>query len=122
MNQPTKRQIEILLLIAPKPYGKGLKLTQAAKLLHLSYDRAKYALRKFKKQYPERWVVIERLKELSKDSTRIGKQHKKALKHPILVGALDWGNDSNVDGNLQFENDEFGEFKNIVRMKIKEKF
>jgi len=122
MEQPTKQQTEILILISPKPYGNGLKLTQAAKLLHLSYHKAKYALSKFKKQYPERWLEIEKLKELSKEDIRINKEHKKALNHPILIGALDWGNDPNVSGDLQFDNNEFGDIKNTVCMKIKEKF
>jgi len=120
--KPTQRQTEILLLISPKPYGKGLKLTQAAILLHLPYHKAKYALNKFKKLFPERWSKIEELKEISEINKRISKEHKKSLKRPILVGALDWGDDPNVSSDLQFENDEFGEIKNTVCVKIKEKF
>lgn len=126
MNQPTKKQTELLLLVAPRPYGKGLKITQAAKLLHISYSSAKYHLRKFRKDYPERWNQIKEMKE----NVELSKRLKKNLRRPLLVGALDWADISdneparpkNPNTRLCFDESDSKETSKTVYVKIREKF
>lgn len=135
MKEPSERQIKLLLLTAPKPYGKGLKIIQAAKLLHINYDAAKYALKTFKRDFPDRWRIIEEMKNEKEKIKYFDKKIKKALKRPMLVGAIDWAKIenspssylNNPDTELLFDNEDShdsksGKPKRIAYLKIKEKF
>lgn len=135
MNTPSKIQIELLTLIAAKPYGYGLKIKQAAKFLHLKYDAARYQLKKFKETWPEKWAFIVELKKTKKDRAAFDRKMKRNLKKPYLVGTLDWGkidtaehsypNEGNAD--LFFDDSDLGatdihKTSKIVYLKIKERF
>jgi hypothetical protein len=119
MKQPTKLQTELLILTSPKPYGKELKLIQAAKLLHISYSSAKYQMAKFRKQFPERWKTIKELRNLSKTEKLLDRRIRHNLKRPIRIGALDWSDIKNIENDFYFDEENSSK---TVYIKIKEKF
>lgn len=129
--EPTKLQVELLQLIAPQPYGRGLKLIQASKLLHLSYRQARYQLEKFRVSYPSRWQIIKDMKSEKKRLAPLHRRLKKSLRNPIRIGAIDWADISHdptslKDSNLLFDfgRDEYynEDSPGLVYLKIKEKF
>jgi len=62
----TKKQIEILLLIAAKPLGEGLKIREAAKKLGISIDSVKDRLKRFKKNHPDAWKKFKEIRNVSR--------------------------------------------------------
>lgn len=128
-KQPSKIQIELLTLITAKPYGQGLKVKQAAKLLHIKYDSACYQLKKFRASFPDRWAAIKGLRIQTKTQKKLERAARRSLKNPTLIGALDFGNDSSIsegsklwidDGDLSVGDDSIT--SKIAYLKIKEKF
>jgi len=85
----TERQSQIIQLIIPPPFGKGLQLKQVAKILGISYSTAKHDTQMFRADFPKRWEAIMTLKQLAKDEKKWLRRIKTALNNPIKIGAID---------------------------------
>jgi len=59
-----EKYTELLILIAPGPYGQGLTIKEAAKKLGISYQAAKQRLTRFKKKYPNAYKKFKDLQKL----------------------------------------------------------
>jgi len=67
MNKvPTKKQIELLLRIAPGPLGCGMKMGAAAENLGISEPAAHGRLKAFKKNFPDAWLRFLNLRKVSR--------------------------------------------------------
>jgi hypothetical protein len=60
----TQKQLELLLLITPKPLGKGKTILEAAKILDISRQAATKRLNNFKKNFPAEYKNWDRFRKL----------------------------------------------------------
>lgn len=120
MRHPKKIQIELLILTTPRPFGKGLKLIQAAKLLHIHYQSAKDYMYRFRGEFPNRWQEIAKIREYCKTQPKRDRQLKKAInfRNMTFFGSLDIANDRTAEDGVKFDVDSFS----TAYMKIREKF
>lgn len=66
IKEPTRKQIELLLRIAPGPLGCGMKMKAAAENLDISAASANGRLQTFKKNFPEAWQRFSNLRKVSR--------------------------------------------------------
>jgi len=64
--KPTKKQIEVLLLITPGPLGEGLKIKEVAEKLGISEIAVKKRLERFKRNHPDAWERFEGIRNVSR--------------------------------------------------------
>ena len=66
IKEPTRKQMEVLVRIAPGPLGQGMKIKEAAKDLNISISAFNNRLQRFKARYPEAWENFVSLREISR--------------------------------------------------------
>lgn len=66
INEPTRKQIEVLVRIAPGPLGRGMKIKEAAKDLGITPAAFSNRLHRFKVKYPKAWENFVSLREVSR--------------------------------------------------------
>jgi hypothetical protein len=113
-KKPTEKQAELIILIAAKPYGMGLTLTQAANILGITYDGAQTRLRVFKKNFPERWKELQAfIREMEVRKNEQKQSQFDSITRKNLKNANRYGDMS------KFEEDSV---QNDPNFRIKEKF
>jgi len=112
----SKKQIELLLLIAASPLGEGLKISEAAKKLGISEYAAKDRLKTFKKNNPDAWKRFKEIRNVSRKER--DNLHNHTWRINNLGGTTPWDNYFNPEEEIETISYEHLEEK----YKIKRKF
>lgn len=66
IKEPTEKQMEVLVRIAPGPLGRGMKAKEAAKDLGISPAALNNRLHRFKVKHPKAWKNFVSMREISR--------------------------------------------------------
>lgn len=78
----TNKQIELLLLVLPYPFGKGMRKKEAQQFLNLSESALFSRLRNIKKN-KKVWKPLKRIIELAEDD-------RDKIENAQRIGCMDW--------------------------------